>query len=183
MGELVDRLNRVIIQEYSPDGGITAIQQHQNQVTLEFRSGAYRRYSEAGLEAQLAALADAVRISCQRSFYETISDFTGRSITAREAAQQLDGADRRLHEAQRELRVEVTSPGGWITGETQGLDRWQIRIRDGALRTLSEEEFVAEATAGLRDLLGVYRDRDRDLRDEFLDLRLPKGDRDDRRRY
>jgi hypothetical protein len=183
MGELADRLDRVIVQETSPDGRITATQTHRSEVTLQFGRGAYRRYTEAMLEGQLAGLARAVRASCQRSFYETLSAVTGQSITAGEAERELDGAERRLYEAQRALCVEITSPGGWITAETQGLDHWRIRIENGALRALSEEEFVAEATVGLRDLLAAHRDRDRELRDEILDLRLPKGGRDDQQGY
>lgn len=183
MGELADRLDRVVVEETSPDGGIVATQIHRNQITLQFRRGAYRRYNEAALENQLAALARAVRINCQRSFYETISAVTGQSMTVGEAERDLDGPDRRFREAQRALRVAATSPGGWITAETQGLDNWRVHIKRGALRALAEEEFVAEATAGLRDLLRAHRDRDRELRDEFFDLKLPKGRADDRQRY
>jgi hypothetical protein len=182
MGELADRLDRVIVQETSPDGGITATQAHRNQITLQFRPGAYRRYDEPTLAGQLAELARAVRTSCRRSFYETVSEVTGRSITAGEAERELDGRDRRFRDAQRALHVGVRSPGGWIIGETQGLDHWRVRIRNGALRTLSEREFVAEATAGLGSLLGAYRDRDRQLRDEFFDLKLPGGGRNGRQR-
>src|SRR5262249_25283838 len=132
MGELADRLDRVIVQETSPDGRITATQAHRNQITLQFRPGAYRRYDEPMLEGQLIGLARAVRTSCRRSFYETVSEVTGRSITADEAERELDGRNRRFREAQQALRVGVSSPGGWITGETQGLDHWHIRIKNGA---------------------------------------------------
>jgi hypothetical protein len=174
MGELADRLDRVVVRETSPDGRIIATQVHRNQITLQFLPGAYWRYDESMLEGQLTALARAVRSSCQRTFYETVSEVTGLSVTAAEAERELDGHDRRFREAQRELQVRAGSPGDWITVEIQGLDRWHIRIKKGALRRLSEERFVAEAMAVLGELLAAYRDRDRELREEFFDLKPPK---------
>lgn len=180
MGELADRLDRVIVQETSPDGRITATQAHQNQITLQFLPGAYWRYDEPMLEDQLTALARAVRSSCRRTFYEAVSEVTGRSTTAEEAERELDGRTRRFHEAQQALQIRAGSPDGWIAAETQGLDRWHIRIKKGALRRLSEERFVAEAMAALGELLAAFRDRDRELRDEIFDLKLPVGGQNDR---
>lgn len=180
MGELADRLDRAVVRETSPDGRITATQAHRNQITLEFLPGAYWRYDEPALEGQLTALAHAVRSSCRRTFYEAVSEVTGLSTSGAEAQRELDGRTRRYLEAQQALRIRVSSPGDWITAETHGLDRWHIRIKKGALRRLAEEDFVAEAMAALGELLAVFRDRDRELRDEFFDLKLPVEGQDER---
>jgi hypothetical protein len=49
MGESADRLDRLVVRESSPDGGITATQTNRNQITLEFRRG--------GVSAALTILA------------------------------------------------------------------------------------------------------------------------------
>ena len=134
------------------------------------------------LESQLTELAHAVRSSCRRAFYEAVSEVTGWSVTAEEAERELDDRDRRFREAQQALRVAVSSPGGWVIVETQGLDHWHIRIKKGALRRLDEQDFVAETMAGLGELLATFRDRDRELRDEFFDLKLPVEDENVRQR-
>jgi hypothetical protein len=175
MGELSDRLDRVVVRETSPDGRITATQVHRSQITLQFLPGAYWRYDESMLEGQLTELAHSVRSSCRRTFYEAVSEVTGWSVTANETERELDGQTRRFREAQQALQVRVSSPGDWIIAEIQGLDRWHIRIKKGALRRLSEEQFIAEAMAALGELLAEFRDRDRELRDEFFDLKLPAG--------
>lgn len=175
MGELADRLNSLVVRETSSDGNITVTREHRNHITLGFRPGAYRSYDETTLAGQLGELARAVRGRCQRSYYETVSDVTGQPVTAGEAERELDGRGRRFREAQRALHIEMASSDGWITVETEGLDHWRVRIRNGALRALSEQEFVAQGTAALGLLLNAYRDRDRELRDEFFDLKLPDG--------
>lgn len=111
-----------------------------------------------------------------------MSEVTGRSVTAELAERELDGRDRRFHQAQRAVRAGGVSPGAWIAAETQGLDHWRIRIKGGALRALSEHEFMAGATAVLERVLAAYRGRDRGLRDEFFDLKLPEEGRNGRQR-
>ncbi|MEV6843653.1 hypothetical protein [Actinoplanes sp. NPDC051411] len=174
MGELADRLERLTVRETSPDGQIAATRD-RNQVTLRFHEGAYRSYTESALAGQLGDLARSVRAGCQRGYYEVIGDVTGQPVSAGEVERELDGRERRFYEAQRALRVETSSVNGWITVETEGLDQWRVRIRDGALRALSEEQFISEGVAALGRLLTAYHDRDRELRDEFFDLKLPEG--------
>ena len=60
MGELIKRMERMVVRATSPDGRITATLSQLQQLDLAFASGAYRQYREPVLARQLGSLATGV---------------------------------------------------------------------------------------------------------------------------
>ena len=175
MGELADRLDRMVIRETSPDGQIMATQTNRSQVVLVIHPGAYRAYDEQMLASELTELARKMRARCRSGYYEAVSAVTGECVTGEEP--EPSSRYEAFRRARQSLQVQATSPNGWITAVTVGLDRWRISIRHGALDALSLDQFIADALSVLRELLTEHADRVHELRDQHFDLNLPEGTR------
>ncbi len=171
MGIMADRLNRMEVRVSSPDRWIEATLTNQDQVSVRFGYDAYRLYDERTLEQQLGRLATRVWVEYRREYYRALSDATGEIVRGDEY--EPDGQRRLFQQAQAAMISTGVSAGGWIKAEAEGLVRWQVTIRDGATRKLTEEQFVQEVQSVVAALLSNYYAKMVALKDGFYDLRLP----------
>jgi hypothetical protein len=171
MGIMADRLDSMVVTANSPDGQVTATVSKREQVDIEFRRGAYRRYDERTLEHQLARMATLAWIGYRRGYFEALSAANGETIRGDE--EEWDANRRRFQQARAAVVAEGASPTGWIRAEATGLTHWRVRIEDGALTQLTEDEFRSEARGTVAALLMDYDEKMLALKDEFFDLNLP----------
>ena len=62
-----------------------------------------------------------------------------------------------------------------VTAESRGLTRWTVRIADGTLGTLRENEFVDEWLSVVASVLADYQSQRVQLVGDVYGLRLPDG--------
>lgn len=171
MAEDPDPLDAIEARAYSPDNAILAHLHDRTQVKLEFRPGAYARYQAETLEPQLNQLATRLWVEYRRSHFRALSETRGETISGdeREDSPKLQ----RFTRAQAALPLQGISPGQWIKIRSEGLLRWQVRLAQGTLFRLTEQEFLAELDAALRALLADYFDKMRRLKEEYFGLKAP----------
>lgn len=175
MGSVADRLDSMVVTVSSPDGQITATLSNGDQVTFGFRPGSYERYPERTLEFQLARLAASIWVGYQRGYRRALDDAAGAAVST---DGMVRGSKRdRFRQDQAQLVAEGTSTSGRIRASSQGLMHWRVTIASGAVRALTEDEFLAEVGEAARSLLANYYEQVRQLKDEYFGLDLP-----DRRR-
>ena len=167
MGVLSERLDTLQVRVCSPNGRLTAELNGRTDVRVTFAPGAYRRYHERTLEGDLAGLAALLLAARTRSYYQALSEAFGTPMHGEPPALSL--RDREYEAARKDLTVEGRSRDGRVRIATRGLQSWSVRISDGSLRSLGEEEFgcrlteaagalIGQQTAGIRDLKNrIYR--------------------------
>jgi hypothetical protein len=173
MGALAELLNSRVFTVHSPDGQINATVSNRDRVELQFQPHAYRRYDEAALAHQLTRLAAAVWVESERRYRAAVGEATGESF--REERLVRGSMRRRYYQDLAELEVEGWSSSGWVGIWTLGLLHWNVVIAPGAIRSLKENEFAAEAAEAARSLLASHSMQVHRLKDEHFDLRLPDG--------
>lgn len=179
MGIMRDRLDNMVVRVASPDKQIIATLSNRDQVDVEFRPGAYRRYVDGSLEHQLARLASGVFVGYRRGYFQALGEATGEAIRGDET--EHDEARRRFQEARRKVVACGASMGQWLNIETRGMASWRVSMRDGTVATLSQEQFLLELNGCVQDLLIDYYEKLIRLKDEFFGLSLPSR-QDDRLR-
>lgn len=166
MGRIADRLDAMTIKANSPDGTIRSTLVGRSQLSLEFTSGGYERRDERELEHQLAKLATLTWTAYFRGYTEVV---TSEGMTVMAAPEdEWNSHDRRYQEELREVEGRGESKNGHVKARTLALLRWQVRIKDGAVRKLSEPEFVNEALTAAGRAIKDYRVKSTQLRKEFF---------------
>lgn len=171
MGELIDRLERLAVEVRSLDGTITATVRGRYQIQLEFLPGTYARRTEDELAYQLGQLAAVVCARYRREYTEMVAVFyDGDDFLDEEAPHDV---------AFRERLAQMVVIGGsaqrWITIRSRALVRWDVTVADGAVRTLTEEEFLGQANSALADVLADYQSQLIMLTDEMYDIGVPNS--------
>src|SRR5215475_3896211 len=128
MGVLADRLDDMQVQATSPDGHISGLLRNRSEVFIAFRPGSYVQYDEHRLQEQLGALARLLWAGRTREYYAAISE-----------------RDRAYRSARDELVAEGMSADGLVYIGVRGMRTWAVRIADGALRSLREQDFTERA--------------------------------------
>jgi hypothetical protein len=169
MPELSERLGAIIVEVNSPDRCIRARLAGDDDIDVWFVAGAYRRYSEEGLAHQLASLAKLVWTGHRQEYLRIVGEATG---TAARGGTRLHGRRADFRQALAKLTVEGVSPDESVAIRSAGLLRWEFFIRDGTIRRLTEEEFLATVREAVAMLLAEYFTRTHQLKDKFFDLRL-----------
>lgn len=85
-----------------------------------------------------------------REYYAAVSEAFGEAITGESRA--VSPRDHEYHSARDELVAEGRSSDGAVEIAVRGMREWTVRIADGTLRRLNEQEFAprfAEAAAEL----------------------------------
>ncbi|MGH3524437.1 MAG: hypothetical protein ACRDU4_16830, partial [Mycobacterium sp.] len=130
MGELADRLDALVVNATSLDRQITAaFGRRGTQIGVAFRTGAYRRYTEAELAPQLAQLGTLTFVRFKRDCDETVERFCPNVL-------QDDGIEygpetRQYRQRLEQIAVSAKSPDASITLETRALDRLTVVIAPG----------------------------------------------------
>jgi hypothetical protein len=169
MGELVDRLERLAVEARSPNGVITATVRGRYQVALEFLPGAYARHTDGELAYQLGQLAAIVWVRYRREYAETVEAFHDSEDLLIEE----EPRDVAFQERLALLIVTGSSAQGWITVRSRALVRWDVSVGDGAVQTLTEDEFLGEADSVLADVLAGYQAQLIMLTDELYGIGVP----------
>lgn len=164
MGVVAERLAKMVVTVSSPDGQIEGELRDNDALSLSFRGDAYRHYTEENLGRQLSRLALRMWTGYQRGYDYAVSEGTGQPV---ERSQETwDANRRRFREAQANTTSSGFSVNGWVYAETTGMVSWTFVVRDGALATLDESGFVAEALSAFHALNHDYRNKMSDLRAE-----------------
>jgi hypothetical protein len=169
MGELVDRLERLAVEAWSPDGRMAATAEGRYQVRLRFVSGAYRKYDEVELGHQLAQLATVLWTRYRREYTEIVAAFHDDDDPATDE----EPRDRIFRERLEQLDVSGTSAQGSIALRSRALVRWEVVVTEGTLRRLTEEQFLGELDSAIADILGDYQAQLITLTDELYDIGVP----------
>jgi hypothetical protein len=169
MGELTDRLELISIRASSPDGGIEGTVRGRLDVDIRFVPGAYSRYTESALGGQLAQLGSLLWTRYRREYTETVA--------AVRAADNLvvddEPRDVIFRERMEALVVRGSSVQGWITVRSRALVHWEVEVGAGAIRHLSEDEFLAELGGAIADVLRDWQGKLIVLTDEIYDIGVP----------
>jgi hypothetical protein len=166
MGDLEDRLARIVVDASSPDGMISARASGQD-VAVRFQAGAYRRYTESGLAHQLGQLATLTWTRYRREYLETVDAYFEDPV---------DDDTPEGQEFQQRLEQLVVTGGSSdrsVSVRSRGLVHWDFMIAAGTVARLPEDEFVTQLTVAVTSLLADHRARVFALRDELFDLGLP----------
>jgi hypothetical protein len=167
MGELADRLGRIVTYASSPDGRIHLDLRGSADLRVSFDPGSYRSYSEERLGHQLSQLGALAWVHYHRAYVEVIDEFLVDPVrvTSTEDAAYRDRVE--------QLSVRGRSPEGALAITSRALLRWDVTVAPGAIGEFTEREFLAELHAAVGDLLADHRARTALLRAEVYGLGLP----------
>jgi hypothetical protein len=142
---LNERLAEFVAETSSPDGGIVVTVRSADDVSIEFRDGAYRRHNEDSLANELQHVARKAWARWHSDFVEVMNDY-GDPVWG-------DGGpeDAELRRHVESMELEARSAGGAVAVWTRAFLDWRIHIEPGALR-MSEQQFVAELLSALKQL-------------------------------
>lgn len=170
VSELTERLSLVDVEAQSPDRGLTASVRGRGDVRVSFGFDAYRMYTAVRLTRQLEALATLLWARYRRRYLEVVAEWTGLDEDA-----EADEADLEFERRLAGLEVTGMSDGGWVSLRSRGLVSWQVTFRGEPVRSLSEQEFLAELDGAVAAVLADHRHQVVLLTDEIYDIGLPRS--------
>jgi hypothetical protein len=173
VGELADRLSALSVEARSPDGRISALARGTDDITVRFTGDAYRRYTESDLARQLEQLAVLTWTRYRRAHNSIIESFVDQDGPVSGDNEQ----DRVFYERLEHLTVVGASTDRWVTLQSRALVRWDVTVVDGAVRALTEEQFLGELGSAVADLMGDYQAQLIFMTDEIYDIGLPSSTR------
>lgn len=162
MGVLADRLDSMRIRVASPNKMVVAELCHRTEVRLSFASGAYQRSYERGLEEQLAGLARVMWAARMKGYYQAVSEAFGEEVTGEPLP--VGRRDQEYLQARDQLVAVGRSRDGRVQLAVRGMRTWTVRIADGSLRALSEDEFTASVGEAAGALIRDQFDKIRQLK-------------------
>lgn len=154
----------------SPDGQLKA-RLDDETLSVGFRPGTYRRYSDTSLAEQLARVLTSVWAEYHKRQLKALSEAHGEVYRTRPVDWRAE--HRAYDEAAARLVTRGTSPGGGIDLKAKGFTEWKVRIAAGTLARLDEADFLAELLGGYRRLQGDDRRKTALLKDEHFGLVMP----------
>jgi len=169
MGELTDRLERLVVEASSPDDMIKVTAQGRYEIRVQFQRGAYYGYTDREIARQLAAVASLVWARYRREYTEIVAAFRDDP----DAAGEDEPRDRVFQERLEQMTVTGASESGRISLRSRALVRWEVTIADGTVRSLSQQEFLAELSTALAAVFDDYRAQLIILTDEIYDIGVP----------
>jgi hypothetical protein len=165
MGVLADRLDNMRVRVQSPGGKIAAELRGRTDVRLSFSPESYRYFNEWDLERQLAALARLLWAARMREYYAAVSEAFGETITGESPPQTW--RDQEYYSARDSIVAEGRSADGRIQLAVRGMTEWTVRIADGSLRTLTEDEFCARVGEAAAELISDQFAKIRELKNQI----------------
>ncbi|MBN1170985.1 MAG: hypothetical protein JXA67_02320, partial [Micromonosporaceae bacterium] len=142
-----DYLDKMVVTALSPDRNIRARISDYTNVELGFRPNVYDRYSESDLSHQLARLGLLTWVSYHRGRTEAYQKSQGLSADELAEAEKPspDGRRQRYEKTLNEITGVGVSAGRVVRIRTTGMMQWEVDLKPGALRQLTEDRFLAEA--------------------------------------
>lgn len=171
MGEITDRVDRMVVRATSPDNNIMAAFTGGRTLEIQFRPGTYRAYSRHGLQHQLSQLGPLVFTGYRRGLNQVIQSVTG---STEPASEDWDANRRRYRQAQEKLVARAFSPNRRLRAQAEGLLHWTVEIKDGTLAELSEADFCREASKLVDRVLNDHNIKIGELQKRHLGLRAPR---------
>jgi hypothetical protein len=168
MSEFADRLANLSIRAESPDGRIAGHVEGRMRVQVRFVGDAYGRYAEGELGHQLGQLAAVLWSRYRRGYDEVTATYRDGSPAPYETPEDIGFRDRRAN-----LIVHGRSPHGWIKVTSRALVRWEVDVAGGAVRALSETDFLAELDGVVTDVLRRWQQEVIVLSDEIYGIGVP----------
>ncbi|MGI5215514.1 hypothetical protein [Plantactinospora sp. CA-290183] len=162
MSVLAERLDNMYVRVASPAGNIVAELSGRTDVRLSFSAESYRYLNERELERQLVGLGKLLWAARTREYYAAVSEAFGETVTGEPPP--IGPRDVEFHEARDELVAEGRSDGT-IQVSVRGMQVWTVRIADGTVRRLTEQEFAARVQEAAGQL----------IRDQFRKIGLLKA--------
>ncbi|HEY3117807.1 MAG TPA: hypothetical protein VGK54_13770 [Chloroflexota bacterium] len=159
-------LQGMTITVRSPDGKIEWELENANSVTMEFTTGTYRRYTEPALEQQLAGLMKAIWSAHHQARLMVLSEMVGFNV----GVERFHNGGRNITfiEERSRLSVQAISKTRCIQLTTTGMATWNVRIKEGTNRRLTEEEFLHDFWGAFLDLMTDYRAKVSSLKREMF---------------
>ncbi len=167
MADVGAQLADLRVRVTSPNGACSAELVGRSQIRLAFSGSFYYRTDERELEAQAEALCRLLWAARAREVDAIVTRAGGRTVTAEQARSPLDEEYyRRLDR----LVASGRSPDGRIeVTASAGMRQWSVRIEDGTLQAVSEEEFIASAAHAADALIRDQLDQVMQLKAEVYD--------------
>lgn len=172
MTTLRDLLASLKVNVTSPDGHIKARLAGGDDLKIAFRPGAYQDYKERELEHQLERLAVLAWVGYRRGYFEAMAKSSNQTVDEVKKP-HWDAKYRRYYKAVEEMVAQGESPSGVIRARSKGFAFWKVRIEDGALEAMDEEQFLSEALATFRKVRANGEAQRTLLKDEYFGLAIP----------
>ena len=156
----------------SPDNMVKSHLVAGEKLTIAFRPGAYRRYTEVALADQLASLGRLTWVGYRRGYLEALSISRGEpAVTS--TRPHWDARYRRYHEAIAASVACGESASRAVRAKSKGMASWKVRIEPGTLAAMPEESFVAEALSAFQRLQADSKRKITLLKDAHFGLNIP----------
>jgi hypothetical protein len=148
-----------------PGGNIAGELRDRTEVQLSFAPGSYYRYGERELERHLASIAKLLWAGRMKEYYAAVSEAFGETITGE--PRPVSPRDQDYYSARDDLIAEGRSSDGRIYVAVRGMQIWTVRIADGTVRALDEDEFAVRAREAAARLIRDQLTKIRALKDRF----------------
>ncbi|GAA4901567.1 hypothetical protein LX16_0395 [Stackebrandtia albiflava] len=148
MGQLGRHLNEMTIRAVSPDRRIRVLIRGRGQPTVSFADPeAFADYRDAEtLASEVSAALDRASQGLEEGRRKVVDRFARQPWSMGE---HWNGDMRRMYQEINDNPVEGFS-GANVRVATRGLKRWRVRIRPGALQTLTAQKFLSEVNIAIR---------------------------------
>jgi hypothetical protein len=170
VGELAERLSRLVVEAASSDGKISATARGPGDVRIGFAPDAYRHFRAGVLARRLEALATALWVRYRRRYLEIVTSWADRD----EQPEPTD-EDRDFQRQLADLRVTGVSARGRVIVRSRALVSWHVEIAGEPVGSLTESEFLAELDSAVAALLADHRAKVTLLTDAVYDIGLPRS--------
>jgi hypothetical protein len=165
MGALGERLDAIRVTATTPDGTLSAELRHRTDLRLSLAAGVYDRCDERWLEARLEQLGRLLWTRRMKAYYEAASDVLEQKVT--EEIRIRSPRDKVFRTRRDEVVAEGWSSDGWVCIAVRGMRKWEVRIADGTLDALTEDEFADTIREAAADLIHDQQDKVRELTAEI----------------
>jgi hypothetical protein len=162
MSSLGERLDAIRLRVEVPGTEIVAELRRRDDVTISFGPDRYQWLGERDLEHHMASLARLLYTAWVRAYRNALSDAFLDAMGA------TDQRDRDYLTARAQLRERGVSGDGRITITAVDMRDIEVRIIDGTLRVLTEQQFAASTREAVTALLNDRRTKVRELKMRFL---------------
>jgi hypothetical protein len=140
VGVFADRMDNMRVRAAFPGGHLVGELRGRSEVTVSFAPGSYARFEEREMERQLAGVAKLLWAARMKEYYSAVSASVGHEVNREPPA--VGRQDQEYYAARDDLVAEGYSADGRVRIVTQGMVRWSVKIADGTLRALTEQEFT-----------------------------------------
>jgi hypothetical protein len=172
MGVLGDRLEAVVVDAASPDRQITAsTRSRASSIDVTFRPGAYRRYRDATLAAQLGELMLRLFERLKEEQRKVIDSVV--EMPLHDDGEEFGPERAEYRRAVAAVVAEAADDERFIRISVRSLARWHFLIADRTTKRLTELEFLDALRVAVSRVLHSYRAQRFRIKDQVYGLGYP----------